>query len=67
MCSAERSPRTIRTLALLACAAGVLISSVTGCTGGGNADLSPEAQARAKAAFKKKSENYGRKDAKASR
>jgi hypothetical protein len=67
MCSAKRSPRRMRTLALLACAAGILVSSFTGCTGGGTADLSPEAQAKAKQAFKKKSENYGRTGNKASR
>ena len=62
MRSAERSPRKMRTLALLACAAGVLGSSLTGCSRGvGAGPLSAEDQAKAKATFKKKFENYGEK------
>jgi hypothetical protein len=67
MSSAERSPGKMGKLAVLTCVAGILGSSLTGCSGGGVADLSPEAQAKAKEAFKKKSENYGRKGGKTSR
>ena len=49
-------------LVLLACLAGVLGFSVPGCSfGGGNATLSPEAQAKAKENFKKRFANFGEK------
>lgn len=67
MSTARRSPRPRCKLAALACAAGILGSCLAGCSGGGATTLSPEGQARAKAAFKKKSENYGRKVVRASR
>ncbi len=47
---------------MLACAAGILGSSLTGCSRGvGAGPLSPEDQAKAKEDFKKKFENYGEK------
>ncbi len=55
MCSTKRSPRSLGRVLLLACLVGVLGFSVPGCSGGGgNATLSPEAQAKAKENFKKR-------------
>ncbi len=55
MCSAKRSTRILGWLVLLAFVAGVLGFSVPACSfGGGNATLSPEAQAKAKENFKKR-------------
>jgi hypothetical protein len=49
-------------LALLACLAAILVSSVSGCSRSeGNTELSPEARARAKEIVKKKFEDHGRK------
>jgi len=63
-----RSPRKLGPLVVLACLAGVVGWSVAGCSGGGgSADLSPEAQAKAKETFKKRFEDYGRKGVKTSR
>jgi hypothetical protein len=60
MSSADRSPRRMGQLAVLACAAGILGSSLTGCSRDvGAGPLSAEDQAKAKAAYKKKFENYG--------
>jgi hypothetical protein len=56
----ERSHGKLGKLAALACAAGILGSSLTGCSRGvGASPLSAEDQAKAKAAYKKKFENYG--------
>ena len=60
MCSVKRSPRILGILVLLACLAGVLGFSGAGCSfGGGDATLSPEAQAKAKENFKKRFDNFG--------
>jgi hypothetical protein len=60
MSTTGRSPGKLGKLAVLACAAGLLGSSLTGCSrGAGAGALSAEDQARAKAAYKKKFENYG--------
>ncbi len=60
MCSTKRSPRSRQMLILLACLAGVLDFSAPGCSyGGGNATLSPEAQAKAKENFKKRFQGSG--------
>ena len=60
MCLAMRSPRSRKTLVRLACLAGVLGFSVPGCSfGGGDATLSPEAQAKAKENFKKRFDTSG--------
>ena len=61
MCSLKRSPRILGTFVLLACLAGVMGFSVPGCSG--NATVSPEAQAKAKAKenFKKRFGNSGEK------
>jgi hypothetical protein len=68
MSTVVRSPRRMRKLAVLACVAGILGSSLMGCFGGAGAgSLSPEEQAKGKAAFKKRSENYGVKAAKKTR
>jgi hypothetical protein len=70
MCSTKRSTRNLGRLVLLAFVAGVLGFSVPGCSfGGGNATLSPEAQAKAKENFKKRFANFGekKKDRKTSR
>ncbi len=69
MCSTKRSPRSLGRVVLLACLVGVLGCSVPGCSfGGGNATLSPEAQAKAKENFKKRFANFGaKKDRKTSR
>ncbi len=62
MCSIKRSSRRRKMLVPLACLAGVLGFSVPGCSfGGGNATLSPEAQAKAKENFKKRFANFGEK------
>ena len=62
MCSTKRSTRNLGRLVLLAFVAGVLGFSVPGCSfGGGNATLSPEAQAKAKENFKKRFANFGAK------
>jgi hypothetical protein len=66
--AAERSPGKLGTLVALACLAGVLGSSVAGCSRSeGHADSSPEAQIKAKESFKKKFQDYGRKGGKPSR
>ena len=70
MSSAKRSPRSLRMLVHAACLAGVLGFSVPGCSfGGGDATVSPEAQAKAKENFKKRFANFGekKKDRKTSR
>jgi anti-sigma factor RsiW len=60
--SAGKSPGQLGRLVLLACLAGVVGSSVSGCSGaGGTAELSPEARAKAKENFKKRSSNTGAK------
>jgi hypothetical protein len=61
MSTAKRSLRTPRTLVGLACLAAILASSILGCSGGGAAPLSPEAQAKAKENFKKRFGDYGAK------
>ncbi len=56
----ERSPGNVGRLAALACAAGILGSSLTGCSRGvGAGPLSAEDQAKAKATYRKKFENRG--------
>jgi anti-sigma factor RsiW len=60
--SGSKSPGKLRTLVVLACLAGVLGSSVSGCSRVcGNADVSPEAQAKAKENFKKRFGGSGEK------
>ncbi len=60
MCSTKRSPRGLGRVVLLAGLVGVLGCSVPGCSsGGGNATLSPEAQAKAKENFKKRFADFG--------
>jgi hypothetical protein len=67
MWSITRSPRSLKMLVLLAVLAGVLGFAGPGCFHGeGAADLSPEAQAKAKESFKKRFGDYGIK-AKASK
>jgi hypothetical protein len=62
MCPTKRSPRILRGLVLLACLAGVPGFSVPGCSlGGGDATVSPEAQAQAKENFKKRFAGFGEK------
>ncbi|MFI5456966.1 MAG: hypothetical protein ACHRXM_16090 [Isosphaerales bacterium] len=62
MCSTRRSPRILGMLVLLACVAGLLGFSVPGCSfGGGDATVSPKAQAKAKENFKKRFDNSGEK------
>jgi hypothetical protein len=62
MCSAKRSARILGRLVLLACLAGVLGSSVPGCSrGGGDATVSPDAPAKAKENFKKRFGDNGEK------
>jgi hypothetical protein len=62
MCAARRSPRIVGMLVQLACLTGVLAVSVPGCSsGGGDATLSPEAQAKAKENFKKRFNDSGEK------
>jgi anti-sigma factor RsiW len=68
--SSSKSPGKLRTLVVLACLAGVMCWSVSGCSGGGeNSSLSPEAQAKAKENFKKRFGGSGEKtkDSKTSR
>ena len=70
MCSPTRSPRSRKTFVLVACLAGVLGFSVSGCSrGAADATLSPEAQAKAKENFKKRFDTSGekKKDRKPSR
>ncbi len=70
MCSTKRSPRSLGRLVLLACLAGAVGFSVPGCSlGGGDATVSPEAQAKAKENFKKRFGSFGekKKDRKTSR
>jgi len=62
MCSAKQSTRNLGKLVLLAFVAGLLGFSVPGCSfGGGNATLSPEAQAKAKENFKKRFAGFAEK------
>jgi hypothetical protein len=61
MSSPKCSPRKPRTLVGLACLAAILASTVLGCSGGSAAPVSPEAQAKAKENFKKRSGDYGAK------
>jgi hypothetical protein len=64
MSRTKRSPRIAGRLVLLACLGGVLGFSIPGCSGaGGDAGLSPEAQAKAKVTFKKRFDNPGEKKA----
>jgi hypothetical protein len=60
MCSAKRSIRNLVRLVLSVCVAGVLGLSFPGCSSrGGAADLSPEAEAKAKENFKKRFGDFG--------
>jgi hypothetical protein len=53
-------------LAVVACAAGILGSSLAGCSpGAGAGALSSEDQARVKASFQKKFQGHGETNAKA--
>jgi hypothetical protein len=62
MSTTERSPGKLGKLAVLACAAGILGSSLAGCSPGmGRADVSPEVQAKAKENFKKRTSDSAEK------
>ena len=66
MSSPDRSPRKLGKLAVLACAAAILGSSLTGCSrGAGAGAFSPEDQAKMKASFQNKFQGHGETNAKA--